>query len=155
MLVNEIIPLITLLDPEIEIHLVGEIGECAKNKLDKFENIFYYGRVNFRENSRILANCSVGIYPRNKDFKRSMSKIFAYIGAGLPIVTFNLIDTEVVKVNNLGFSVTTSEEFVEKIICLKNDPTLLQDFRKRIEIFKPNYSWKNLGCKMEYNLYIP
>jgi len=149
LLIDTIIPLINFRDPDIEIHLVGEIGKCAKNKLRKFNNIVYYGRVNFKENLRILSNCSLGIYPRDQDFKRSMSKIFSYIGAGLPIVTFDLIDTEVVKENNLGYSVKSSEEFVEKIVFLKNNRDILVDFHNRVDLFKPNYSWQNLSLKME------
>jgi glycosyltransferase involved in cell wall biosynthesis len=149
LLIDTIIPLINFRVPDIEIHLVGEIGKCAKNKLRKFNNIVYYGRVNFKENLRILSNCSLGIYPRDQDFKRSMSKIFSYIGAGLPIVTFDLIDTEVVKENNLGYSVKSSEEFVEKIVFLKNNRDILVDFHNRVDLFKPNYSWQNLSRKME------
>jgi glycosyltransferase involved in cell wall biosynthesis len=149
LLIDTIIPLMNLTDPDIEIHLVGEIGKCAKNKLKNFNNIVYYGRVGFKENLRILSNCSIGIYPRDKDFKRSMSKIFSYIGAGLPIVTFDLIDTEVVKENNLGYSVKSSEEFVEKIVFLKNNREILEDFHNRVNLFKPNYSWQKLSHKME------
>ena len=149
LLIEKIIPLINLVDPDIEIHLVGELGKCARNKLRNSTNVFYYGRVNFKENQRILAGRSVGIYPRDKDHKRSMSKIFSYIGAGLPIVTFELIDTEVVKINNLGYSVKSVEEFVEKIVYLKNNPKIVQDFCDQIESFKPNFSWDKLSHKME------
>ena len=149
LLIKEIIPLINFKDPDIEIHLVGELGKCAKNKLKHCKNIVYYGRVNFNENLSILSGCSIGIYPRNNDLKRSMLKIFSYIGARLPIVTFDLIDTEVVKINNLGYSVTSTEEFVEKIVFLKNNPDLLLEFRNRIDIFQPKYSWQNLSRKME------
>ena len=78
-----------------------------------YSNIIYHGRVDFFQNMTILSDCSVGIYPRNVEFKRSMAKIFSYIGAGLPIVTYDLYDTEVVKLNNLGYSVTSVDSSEE------------------------------------------
>jgi glycosyltransferase involved in cell wall biosynthesis len=98
---------------------------------------------------RILSNCSIGIYPRNVDLKRSMSKIFSYIGADLPIVTYDLYDTEVVKFNNLGYSVNSVDEFVDKIIFLKNNPDKLQKLSSNVSAFKNEYTWKNLSKKME------
>jgi glycosyltransferase involved in cell wall biosynthesis len=149
LLINKIIPLIKLMDSDIEIHLVGELGKCAESKLRNFDNIVCHGRVNFEENLMILRGCSIGIYPRDKDFKRSMSKIFTYIGAGLPIVTFDLIDSEVVKINNLGYSVKSVEEFVERIVFLKNNREVYQDFHSRTKIFSLEYSWPTLSRKME------
>ena len=81
-----------------------------------------------------------------------MLKIFTYIGAELPIVTFDLIDTEIVKRKNLGFSVATSELFVEKIIELKNNVGLLNFFKTNIKMEKNAYSWKNLARKMEKSI---
>lgn len=149
LLIKEIIPLMYSCDPDIEVHLVGELGKCAKQELKIFDNLVYHGRVNFYDNLKILARCSIGIYPRDKDLKRSMSKIFSYIGAGLPMVVYDLYDTEVVKRYKLGFSVKSSEEFVEKIIFLKRNPRKLQELSNRVNKIKPKYSWQYLSKKME------
>jgi glycosyltransferase involved in cell wall biosynthesis len=152
LLVNKVIPELFIREPSIEIHLIGEVGEFAKAKLKKFRNVVYHGRVSFEENMAISAQCSIGIYPRQNDFKRSMSKIFTYIGAGLPIVTFDLYDTEIVKNLDLGFSVTSLEEFISKIIYLKNNPKDLDKFRERISSIKAGYTWECLSAKMEAEL---
>jgi glycosyltransferase involved in cell wall biosynthesis len=78
-----------------------------------------------------------------------MLKIFTYIGAGLPIVTFDLIDTEIVKRCKLGFSVKESDEFVEKIIELKKAPETLKHFKANLISNREMYSWKNLAQKMD------
>jgi glycosyltransferase involved in cell wall biosynthesis len=149
LLIERIIPEISLMDSEIFIHLIGEVGQDAAKALQKYKNVFFHGRVNFEQNISLIAKCSIGIYPRNKDYKRSMSKIFSYIGAGLPVVTFDLVDTEVIKVNSLGFSVTSVEEFVSKILYLKNNPELLQSFKTRVNNFRSDYTWQKLSNKME------
>ncbi len=152
LLVNRVIPELFIREPSIQIHLIGEVGECAKFKLKKFGNVVYHGRVSLERNMNISSNCSIGIYPRCNDFKRSVSKIFTYIGAGLPIVTFDLHDTEIVKNLGLGFSVKSLEEFISKIIFLKNNPKDLDKFRKRVNSIKAEYTWESLSRKMEEKL---
>ena len=148
-LIKEIIPKLNSLDPEIAIHLVGEVGNNAMKELVKLKNIHIHGRVNFKLNIDILSSCSIGIYPRQYDHKRSILKIFSYIGAGLPIVTFDLIDTEVVKLNSLGFAVRTVDEFVARILELKNSPDLMEKYKENNSIFRVNFTWSILAAKME------
>lgn len=149
LLIRQIIPEINARDKEIEIHLIGQVGKNAKKALSKFENIRIYGRVNFLENMTILSERSIGIYPRTFDHKRSILKIYSYIGAGLPIVTFDLFDTKVVKDNELGFSVTNCEEFVDKIIELKSNEFLYNSYRNKVLKFRAAHTWELLAHKME------
>jgi len=149
LLIQKIIPAINHKDSEIMIHLIGEIGKDASELLKKHSNIVCHGRVDFSENMFLLTNCSIGIYPRNKDLKRSMSKISSYIGAGLPVVTYDLVDTEVIKINALGYSVSSDEEFVEQIVYLKNNPSVLRSISNRINNIKFDYTWQSLSKKME------
>ncbi len=148
-LIEELIPLISKKDSDIEIHLIGKLGRNASKALSKFNNVICYGRVDFLENLRILSTCSVGIYPRRIDHRRSILKIFTYLGAGLPVVTYDLIDTEVVKKNRLGFSVTDPNDFVSRIIELKSNPILLKEYQDRVKDFRSPYSWSKLAAKME------
>jgi glycosyltransferase involved in cell wall biosynthesis len=149
LLIDQLIPRLNFLDPEVEIHLVGEIGKHARKELAKLMNIHVYGRVNFKKNITILSSCHIGIYPRTFDHKRSILKIFSYIGAGLPIVTFDLIDTEVVKLNSLGFAVGTVDEFITRILELKNSSDLMQKYKENISVFRINFTWSILAAKME------
>jgi hypothetical protein len=152
LLIREIIPEINAKDKAIEIHLIGQVGENAKKALAKLENICIYGRVDFLENMSILSKRSIGIYPRTFDHKRSILKIYSYIGAGLPIVTFDLFDTKVVKDNGLGFSVTNCKEFVDKIIELKSNELLYNNYRNKVLKFRAAHTWELLAHKMESQL---
>ena len=98
---------------------------------------------------QILSTSTIGLYPRNIDHKRSMLKIFSYIGAGLPIVTFDLVDTRVVKDNSLGYSVAEVSEFIASIVKLKSSTELLNKFSTNVNNFRVNYTWENLANKME------
>jgi glycosyltransferase involved in cell wall biosynthesis len=149
LLIGSLIPELLKIDPDIEVHLIGQLGKHAKKFLRPYTNVKMHGRVSFEKNIEILSKCSVGIYPRTFDHKRSMLKIFSYIGAGLPIVTFDLIDTAVVKENKLGCSVTQLDEFIECLVNLKNSRDLLHEFKKNVSEFRVSYDWKSLATKME------
>lgn len=148
-LINEIIPQLYIKDPEIEIHLIGKLGKHARKELERYPNILLFGRTNFSENMKILKNCSIGIYPRKTDNKRSVLKIFTYLGAGLPIVTFDSIDTEIVERLKVGFSVKNSTQFVEKVLELKQSNKVLKHFQINIKKIREQYSWQSLAIKME------
>ena len=148
-LINEIIPQLYARDPDIKIHLIGKLGKHARKALERYPNVLLFGRTSFSENMEILAICSIGIYPRKIDNKRSVLKIFTYIGAGLPVVTFDLIDSEIIKRLELGFSVKNSNQFVDKIIELKQSQQLFKYFQNNVRTTRVEYSWHNLALKME------
>jgi len=147
-LITQIIPKLNRVDPDIQIHIIGQIGKKANHSLSKLHNVFTYGRVNFKENSEILSKCTIGIYPRTFDHKRSILKIFSYIGAGLPVVTFDLEDTRVIKDYNLGLSVNSIDDFVRAIVQLKEQPKILKNLERNIDKFRAPYTWQNLSKKM-------
>lgn len=148
LLINQIIPKIYTLDPDIKILLIGELGRDASSVLKKYPNVVCSGRVNFLKNIELISKCSVGLYPRNIDYKRSMSKIFSYIGAGIPIITFDLIDTEIVRLKKLGLVVQDVDEFVQAIMNLKRDRRLYSKLRHRVLKSRDEYQWSNLARKM-------
>ena len=148
-LIDVIIPNLILRCNGIQIYLIGEIGKNAKNRLSQFGNVITCGRVDFRTNQNIMQACHIGIYPRTIDHKRSVQKIFEYIGAGLPIVTYDLTDTEIVKLSGIGVSVTSSIEFVRAICEISRDTHLLESLQSKVDTIRQQYSWSELARKME------
>lgn len=148
LLIKTIIPRISIKDCDINFYLIGEIGFDAQKALNQFSNVHCLGRVNLFENMRIISKCSIGLYPRNIDYKRSMSKIFSYIGAGIPVVTFDLIDTEIIKLENLGLVAHDVDDFVDCVTKLKNNKKLYKEINQRILKIKNEYLWSTLTGKM-------
>lgn len=148
-LIDFIIPGILGSLPGAQIHLVGDVGRCAKKTLSKLDSVVMHGRVDQITNQRILRSCHVGLYPRKHDHKRSVQKIYEYLGANLPVVTYDLTDTEVIKTNHLGFAVVNESEFLKASYALYINSDLYLTYAKRIEDFKQPYSWKVLAEKME------
>jgi len=148
-LIDEIIPGVYDANKSIDFIIIGSIGKNARKALKRYPNVYLSGQVGSKRNIELLSKCSIGLYTRKFDHNRSVLKIFTYIGAGLPIVTFDLNDTEIVKSQDIGYSVKTTEEFIDKILLLQSSPQQLNIFRERIIQIRPEYTWENLAIKLE------
>jgi glycosyltransferase involved in cell wall biosynthesis len=151
-LLDDLIPKITEKVGDIQFHLIGEIGPNALKRIKTLENVFCYGRVDFDVNLEIMSKCTIGIYPRNLDLKRSILKIFSYMGAGLPVVAYDLVDTEIVKSESLGLVVKSQDEFIEAIVRLKTDNFLLKKYEHNVTKIRDRYLWSNLSIKLNDSL---
>lgn len=149
LLIDELIPLLLNSDSEIQVHLIGKLGRNAMEKVSSYPNVVVHGLVSRHRNAELLRRMDVGIYPRQYDHKRHVQKIFEYIGAEIPIVTFDLIDTEIVKNDKLGISVKSTEEFVRAIVRLKNDESLYSEILNQIREIKDEYCWEELGKRLD------
>jgi hypothetical protein len=148
-LFDEIIGPLNGTAPYIKFHLIGELGKEAKRKLSRFSNSYSHGLVSQSTNQEIIERCHVGIYPRTFDHRRSMKKIFDYIGAGIPIVTFDLVDSEIVKKRELGLVVRSSTEFVQAVINLHKDKSLYNQIVNNALKERGNFMWSALAEKLE------
>jgi glycosyltransferase involved in cell wall biosynthesis len=151
--IKEIIPKILEADSELEIHLVGRTGFAATEFLKQFTQVKLHGLKSFKENSEILQCSHVGLYPRTFDNRRRVQKIFEYIGANLPIVTFNLEDTSPVSEFGVGLTVYSADEFVEAAILLKNNHDLYEMLCSNVSKVQTNYSWQNLASRFDKLIY--
>ncbi len=153
-LIDEIIPKLFNIDPSIKVLLIGELGKCAKKALSEYKNWNSVGRVSFDKNQTYLSGCDLGLYPRLFDHKRSILKIMSYLGAGLPVVTFDLVDTNIIKKYDLGPVVNNVEEFTLSIVKLKNTPELIDQYKRKVNEINSNYTWESLSKKMEAKIEI-
>ena len=148
-LLDFIIPEILNADSEIKIRLIGRIGKNAGKYLANFPSVQCFGLVSFEQNSLLLRESTIGIYPRKFDHKRSVQKIYEYMGAGLPTVAYRLIDTLDIEKQGWGLLVQSQEEFIAAVLRLKNDTDFLNLIRKRIEDSKQEYSWNSISKKYD------
>ncbi len=132
----------------IELHLIGRIGNNASVKLSQ-SNVFQHGFRSIAEVSEMLPDFDLALYPRTHDNRWQPQKIVEYMGAGVPILAFKLIDTELINELNIGVLVENTDEFVQKIHDLSRDRSLLQLYRQNCLYKQNEYSWKYLGQKLD------
>jgi glycosyltransferase involved in cell wall biosynthesis len=101
----------------------------------------------------VIQDCDLGIYPRQVDHKRSILKIYSYIGAGIPIVGFDLIDTKIVKDYNLGVLVKSKEELIDRIIELSKDNQTYLRYKSNVYKIRNLFTWNVLAHKLEKNVH--
>ena len=133
-------------------------GNLKKSGLLNFENVYYLGAKNYQELNAYCAYYDIAILPfviNNITLSVSPVKIFEYMAAGKPVVTYALPEC---KKYNSCLCANTQEEFLEKLdmaISLRKDEkylnTLKQDalnntwtaiMQKMIAYVKRNYNVK-------------
>jgi hypothetical protein len=153
LLIGFVIPRLYKLKPDLEIHIIGELGNQAKQALKKFKNVITHGALSGQDNMGVIQDCDLGIYPRQVDHKRSILKIYSYIGAGIPIVGFDLIDTKIVKDYNLGVLVKSKEELIDQIIELSKDNQTYLRYKSNVHKIRNLFTWNVLAHKLEKNVH--
>lgn len=130
------------------LHLIGRLGQNASHCLED-KRIISYGLISIKECSELLPNFDVALYPRIHDNSWLPQKLVEYIGAGLPVISFNLIDTKIVSDLNVGLLVNSVEEFAKIIDKISNRLVSIQEFSTNSVRVAPDYSWSCLALKFE------
>ena len=152
-LIEKLLPMAQQLPEEITICIVGNIGSDAKIELSKFKNVKIFSYMSQIEMTKFLQTCKVGLYPRTFDHKRRILKVYSYLSAELPTVTFDLIDTADIKDYKLGLVVHSTSEFIAAILSLYKDDALYRDLATNISRFKIGKDWATLSKKLEVSVF--
>ena len=145
-LLVEIWPLIQA--SNIRLHLVGKLGKNASSITDD-KRVISHGLLSVSECAKLLPSFDLALYPRKVDNGWQPQKLVEYIGAGLPILGFRLIDTEIVEELGVGVLVDSAEEFALRIEEFCEDGQELDLLRQRTREYAYKYSWKSLAINFE------
>lgn len=146
---EDLLPRILELNDSIDVHIIGRLGKNAARRLSNYERVVLHGLLSPEVNAEIMAKCHVGLYPRVHDHGRRVLKITEYMGAGLPIVAYDLEDTKLVTEKELGFMVKTPEEFISAIDRLMKEPSLYQKIKDRTRVESDGLDWDTLAKKLD------
>jgi glycosyltransferase involved in cell wall biosynthesis len=147
--ISVIIPDIIKKDPTIDIHLIGRLGKHAKKSCQNYSQVHLHGLKSINGNFEILSRCHLALYPRDFDNRRQVLKIYEYMGAGLPIVGFDLVDTSKVREFNSGILVDKLEEFSSAVLNLKKNKVMYEEKKVNIENFRKLYNWQVLAKRYD------
>lgn len=134
--IEKICPVI-MENPTFELHLIGRVSKNTKRKLDS-KNIYFYGTRNIAQAKLIMSGCHIGLYPRIHDNFRQSQKIAEYIGVGIPIISYRLVDTDLVSKYSLGWLADSLEDFLNLLFTI--DIKSFEYLEKRKNILK----WQHL-----------
>lgn len=132
----------------IELHLIGRVGAEAKKKLQQ-PNVFQHGFLPISEVANVLARFDLALYPRTHDNRWQPQKIIEYMGAGIPILAFDLVDTQLIRDLRIGSVVANSDNFVSEIRNLMKNQAKLKVYKENCIFKRDEYRWSQLGNKLD------
>jgi hypothetical protein len=132
----------------LRLHLIGRLGKNA-SAIASDKRIIPYGLLSVSDCANLLPSFDLALYPRKIDNGWLPQKLIEYIGAGLPILGFRLIDTEIVENLGVGVLVGGVEEFARRLDDFCKNTKELELFRMSAKIYATQYSWKFLAGNFE------
>lgn len=148
-LLEDIIPYVTNNCKDVQVHLIGRLGENARTYLNRFDDVVSHGLVSPIQNAFLLSKCHIALYPRTQDMKRRVLKISEYMGAEIPVVAYRLEDTRAVEEFGIGLLAENYEDFVSKIHLLYSSQPLRDAIIAKTVSAKRGKSWRELGIRMD------
>lgn len=145
-LLLEIWPLIQ--SDNLRLHLIGKLGKNASSILSD-KRIIPYGLLSVSDCADLLPSFDLALYPRKVDNGWLPQKLVEYIGAGLPILGFRLIDTEIIEELGVGVLVDGVDEFASRLDHFCENTQELETLRENSRHYATQYSWKSLADKFE------
>jgi hypothetical protein len=127
---EEILPIFKPIS-NLELHLIGVVGKVTQQKIKAF-SVVIHGPKDIVDSRAIMSSCHFGIYPRVNDNFRQAHKIVEYVGAGIPIISYRLIDTNLVELFNLGWLADSSNEFISLLSNIDVNSNQYLDKRKNV-----------------------
>ncbi|MDQ1048317.1 glycosyltransferase [Streptomyces sp. V4I2] len=123
-LVDEVWPAVVRACPRARLWLVGGIGAGLRRKLDGRDDIEIVGRVPQHQVPTYLAAFDAAVYPRRIQHRRAAVKLSEYISAGVPVIGYRCVPTDLVTRTGAGIVVDTTEEFVRHLTHVLRSPVL-------------------------------
>ncbi len=138
---DKIAPLIN--DKDIMILIAGKMPPF-KNK----DNLIFLGFVKDLKDFIYSADIAIAPILRGSGVK---TKIIDYLSGNIPVITTKKgAEGLYFKDGIHGYIVNDINEIIEKIIKLKKDPKMLNQFKKNINILiSKNYKWQDINKKLE------
>ena len=108
--------------PGARLELIGLASTAVRGRLAGRSDVVVTGRLPRSELLRRIAAWDVALYPRTADQGIRASKIAEYLGAGVPIVSYDYEVVADVREAGAGILVDTPREFVGAVERLLRDP---------------------------------
>lgn len=146
--------------PEFELNLagMGKLGEYAKQASEKYENINFYGMINYEDALELYSKCDImfAIYnPSVANHRYSApNKVYEAMMNGKPIIVAkNTSVDKIVEKENMGFVIEYNKEDFENVLSIiSNDRSILDEYSINSLNAYGKYSWVEMKKKL-INIY--
>jgi glycosyltransferase involved in cell wall biosynthesis len=138
----------------LELAGMGELSNYAKQASEKYENINYYGMVNYEEALNLYSKCDImfAIYdPAVPNHRYSApNKVYEAMMLGKPIIVArNTSVDKIVEKEDIGFVIDyTKEDFEDILFTISDDKSILKKYgQNALEVYN-KYSWEEMKRRL-------
>lgn len=145
------------LDNNVELHIggFGKYENFFKDKAEKFDNIYFYGRLTYDQTLSLENECDImlAIYDPKIENHRfaAPNKFYESLMLGKPVVMVKETGmSQIVGENNIGVLIDYSKEAfiegVERLIAQKKEWIFMREKMQRL--YKEQYSWEKMEARL-------
>jgi glycosyltransferase involved in cell wall biosynthesis len=117
-------------EPRIKLWLIGEPSQSVKNYAAAEPWITLFGYVSSSNVLNYVSNFEIGVYPRKAHVPpgRISVKIVQYMACGVPIVSTDVDEANIIQETRCGFVCGSAEEFTEALVKLAQSSAMRAEF---------------------------
>jgi glycosyltransferase involved in cell wall biosynthesis len=134
--------------PEASLWLVGQPSAEVERRIAGRRDIRLIGSVPKASVMSYVANFDVALYPRTEGRGIRASKIAEYLGAGVPVVSYDYEVVEDVREAGAGILVDTPREFVEAVERVVRDDALRGALAGAAKAAGAERDWRVLSARV-------
>ncbi|HZS25119.1 MAG TPA: glycosyltransferase family 4 protein [Gaiellaceae bacterium] len=131
--------------PEARLWLVGAASERLRRRVAGRDDIRLFGMLERGELLAAVRGFDVAVYPRAADPGIRASKVAEYLGAGVPVVAYDLPVVDDVREAGAGILVSTADEFRSAVVDLLSDDALRSRLAAAAALAGARRDWRVLA----------
>jgi glycosyltransferase involved in cell wall biosynthesis len=134
--------------PEARLWLVGHASPRLRARLAGRADVRLFGHVGRERLASAIANFDVALYPRTEDTGIRASKVAEYLGAGVPIVSYDFAVVDDVREAGAGLLVDSGREFAEAVERVVRDGGLRAQLATAARAEGERRDWRRLAAQV-------
>ena len=139
--IKNILPNLVKIYPEIEFHIIGNIGIVDKFIFSRNPSVKVHGNVKKLE--KIVKNAFCGIANINNT-SGFQTKVLSYMKLGFPVVVDNKTAKNFSVLHKNNYFYGSDEEMIEMILEIKRNKKLSINLSKKNDIYLKEFYWKKV-----------
>ncbi len=135
--------------PDARLLLVGEPSRRLRERLAGRADVVLAGRVPHERLLAELAQVDVAVYPRTSGRGIRAAKVAVYLGAGIPVVSYDYAVVDDLRETGAGVLVSTRAEFADAVARLLTDEAERERLAERARAAGRERDWRVLAARFE------
>lgn len=139
--------------PHAKLWLLGQAGVELNRRLAGRRDVHVLGYARPGDLPNYLVNIDIAVYPRRLHHVARAVKVAEWLAHGIPVVAYDLPVVADVRDSRGGILVQTSEEYVDAVVHLLEEPAERQAMAERARAYGATLHWDILARRYEEQVF--